>query len=75
MTKNMSIVLVAVLAAVMVVGTLAVTLETGQAFAFAGNGGDGGDGSSTIGVNGGHGGHGAHDPCDNAGPAEHNPHC
>jgi hypothetical protein len=71
-----SVILIAAVVGIMLVGMLAVTLETGQAFAFAGNGGDGGDGS--IGVNGGHGAHGAHgahDPCDNAGPAEHNPHC
>jgi hypothetical protein len=55
--KNTSIVLIAVVAAVMVAGMLAVTLETGQAFARGGNGGKGGN----NGVNGGSGGPGNSD--------------
>ena len=65
MTK--SIVLIAVIAAVMIASAVAVTLETGQAFALGRilSGGNG--------INGG--GNNGHDPCDNAGPTEHNPHC
>jgi hypothetical protein len=71
MTKN-TIMLIAVLAAVMVAGALAVTVTTGQAFAAGASGGRGGTGTSSI--NGGSNGH-AHDPCGNAGALAHNPNC
>lgn len=70
MTKNMSIVLIAVIAAVMITGTLEIT-TTSSVFAYlnTNNGGNAGNG-----VNGGTS-HPGHNACDNAGPAEHNPHC
>ena len=67
--KNTSIVLIAVVAAIMVSGALAVTVTTGQVIGATTRGTGGLPGN---GVNGGNNGH---DPCDNAGPAEHNPHC
>jgi hypothetical protein len=85
MTKNMSIILIAVIAAVMIAGSLAVTVTTGNAYAISQK--NKADQSSSIsgtqtntnnggnagnGVNGGSNGH---DRCDNAGPAEHNKHC
>jgi len=74
MTK--SIVLIAVIAAVMISSALAVTVTTDQAFGHGGTGGKGGNAKLVNdGSDGANGGHGAHDPCDNAGPAEHNPHC
>jgi opacity protein-like surface antigen len=76
MTK--SIVLIAVVAAVMISSALAVTV-TSTVFAAPNinhnNNIQGGKVGIFNGVNGGSNGHGAHDPCDNAGPAEHNPHC
>src|SRR6185312_8387447 len=69
-----SIVLIAVIAAVMIAGALAVTMTTtGQAFANSHSAGRGGNGGRDG--NGVNGGNNAHDPCDNAGPAEHNPNC
>jgi hypothetical protein len=56
--KNTSIVLIAVVAAVMVAGMLAVTLETGQAFANLMRGNSMG---GANGVNGGSGGPGNSD--------------
>jgi hypothetical protein len=64
-----SVILIAAVAGIMLVGALAVTMTTGQAFANLIRG------NSMGGANGVNGGHSAHDPCDNAGPAEHNPHC
>jgi len=90
MTKNTSIVLIGVIAAVMLVGTLVVTMETGQAFALFNNnqgGGSQGGNSATQtntnnggnaangGVNGGDHVTGHDRACENAGAAEHNPHC
>jgi len=79
MTKNTSIMTIAVIAAIIIAGTLSVTTTTGQVFAASsstGSGGSGTSGASGASVVNGEGlGHGAHDPCDNAGPAEHNPHC
>jgi hypothetical protein len=66
MTKNTSIILVAVLAAIIVAGTLAVTLTTSDAYAHR---------QSIHQHNGINGGNKGHDPCDNAGPAQRNPHC
>jgi hypothetical protein len=64
--KNISIILIAVIAAVVISSALAVTMTTGQAFAELG---------STRGRGGINGGNNAHDPCGNAGPATHNPNC
>ena len=66
--KNTLIILIGVIAAVMIAGTLAVTMTTGQAFA----GGAGTGGNAQNGVNGGNN---AHDPCGNAGALAHIPHC
>jgi hypothetical protein len=52
-----SVILIAAVVGIMLVGMLAVTLETGQAFARGGNGGKGGN----NGVNGGSGGPGNSD--------------
>jgi hypothetical protein len=81
MAKNMSIVLIAVIAAIMIAGALAVTVTTGNAYAISQK--NRADQSSSIsgtntnngGNNGVNGGNNGHDPCDNAGPAEHNKHC
>jgi hypothetical protein len=77
MTKNTSIMMIAVIAAVMISSALAVTMTTDQAFALGVSGRGGRSSAGTTGgngINGGNNGH-AHNPCDNAVPAEHNPHC
>jgi hypothetical protein len=66
-----SVILIAAVAGIMLVGALAVTMTTGQAHGLVVHGTGG---NAQNGVNGGNNGH-AHDPCDNAGPAEHNPNC
>jgi hypothetical protein len=85
--KNTSIVLIAVIAAIMIAGTLAVTVTTGDAYAgiwqknkadqsssvATGSASHSSDGSN--GVNGGDHVTGHDRACDNAGPAEHNPNC
>jgi hypothetical protein len=86
MTKNMSIILIAVIAAIMVAGALAVTVTTGDAYAKGISQRNNQDQSSSVATgsashssdgtdNGVNGGNNAHDPCSNAGPAEHNKHC
>jgi hypothetical protein len=86
MTRNTSIVLIAVIAAVMVAGALAVTVTTGDAYAKGISQRNMQDQSSSVATgsashssdgtdNGVNGGNNGHNPCDNAGPAEHNPHC
>ncbi len=73
-TKNTSIVLIAVIAAVMMVGTLAVTV-TDSAFAFVKQKAscDNSGSPSCNRVNSGD--RPGHDACENAGPAANNPNC
>ena len=67
MTKNTSLVLIAVITAVMVAGALAVAMST-SAFAYT-NTNNGGNAAGN-GVR-----HPGHNACGNAGPAAHNPNC
>ena len=77
MNRNVSLMLIAAVAGIMIAGALAVTM-TNAAFAATGSkGGAGGPGANpglSNGVNGGGNSH-AHDPCEHSGPAEHNPNC